>query len=113
MIEKYGFGSMVVGGQTYKSDLKIIGDSVIPNWWRKEGHKLREEDIQDILNYEPEVLVVGTGFFGLMKIDDALRKLLEEKSIKLIAERTGKAMNAFNEAYKEAKRVAGAFHLTC
>jgi hypothetical protein len=113
MIEKYSFGSIVVNGQTYKADLKIIGGNVVTNWWRKEGHRLRIEDINDILEYKPEVLIVGTGFFGMMKIDEALKKFLEENGIKVIAERTGKAVNAFNDAYREIKKVAGAFHLTC
>jgi len=113
MIEKYSFGSIVVKGQTYKSDLKIIGGDVVSNWWRKEGHLLRIEDINDILKYKPEVLIVGTGFFGMMKIDEALKRFLEEKGIKLIAERTSKAVKTFNEVYGEFTKVAGAFHLTC
>jgi len=113
MIEKYSFGSMVIKGQTYKADLKIIGGDVVANWRREEGHRLIIEDINDIWEYKPEVLIVGTGFFGMMKIDEALKKFLEENGIKLIAWRTGKAVNVFNEVYGKVKKIAGAFHLTC
>ncbi|MCX7823269.1 MAG: Mth938-like domain-containing protein [Syntrophobacterales bacterium] len=113
MIDKYSFGSMVIKGMAYKSDLKILGDRVLPNWWRKEGHRLHEEDIQDVLDYQPEELIIGTGFLGMMKVDEGLKQLIENRGIKIIVERTGKAVSTFNEAFNKGRRVAGAFHLTC
>lgn len=113
MIEKYGFGSMVVKGVIYKSDLRIMGDRVVPDWWRREGHRLSLEDIRDILEYEPEELIIGTGFFGMMKVGGELKRFLEERGIKVVVERTGKAIVSFNESYNKGRRVAGAFHLTC
>lgn len=113
MIQKYSFGSMTIQGDIYKADLKIIEGKVIPSWWRKEGHRLRLEDIQDVLDSSPEEFVIGTGFFGMMKVGDDLKELVMGKGIKLTVERTGKAVGAFNEAYAKGRRVAGAFHLTC
>ena len=54
MIEKYSFGSIVVDGKQYTSDIKIIDGVVIPNWWRKEGHSLCREDIEDIIEEKPD-----------------------------------------------------------
>lgn len=113
MIDKYGFGSMVVKGVIYKSDLRILGDRVVPDWWRREGHRLSLEDIRDILEYEPEELIIGTGFFGMMKVSSELKQFLEERGIRVVVERTGKAIVTFNESYNKGRRVAGAFHLTC
>lgn len=113
LIDKYSFGSMVIRGTAYKSDLKLLGDKVLPDWWRKEGHKLSQEDIQDVLEYGPEEFIIGTGFFGMMKVNDELKRFIENKGIKVIVERTGKAVSTFNEAYGKGRRVAGAFHLTC
>ncbi|MGC8720085.1 MAG: Mth938-like domain-containing protein [Thermodesulforhabdaceae bacterium] len=113
MIDKYSFGSITIQGDVYKADLKIIDGKVMPNWWRKEGHRLRVEDIQDILDSAPEELVIGTGFFGMMKVGDDLKELIRGKGIKLVVERTGKAVAVFNEAHRNGRRVAAAFHLTC
>ena len=50
MIESYVTGrSMRVAGKTYTTDLKIIGDTVKDNWWRRQGHRLLSDDIVDIL----------------------------------------------------------------
>ncbi|MGD8628620.1 MAG: MTH938/NDUFAF3 family protein, partial [bacterium] len=67
-IEAYRFGSISIDGTAYESDLKIIEGRVVPGWWRKEGHNLLLVDIEDILEAGPEVLIVGQGDPGLMKV---------------------------------------------
>jgi hypothetical protein len=113
-IEDYVAGRhMVVDGEKYIHDLKIIGHSVKSNWWRREGHRLSGEDIKDILSASPDVLVVGTGYAGAMQIPDGLRRHLEKKYIRMISEPTAKAVQTFNRMRAEGKNVSGAFHLTC
>lgn len=112
MIEFYDFGRMKINGVTYTTDLIIFREEVKPNWWRIEGHKLQIEDLRDILKEKPEILVVGTGYYGLMKIPPETEKQLQAEGIKLIAEKTGEAYKIYNKLSK-SKRVAGAFHLTC
>lgn len=112
MIESYEFGRMVVDGQPYTSDIIILPQRIISSWWRKEGHKLSPEDLEKALEEKFEILVVGTGFFGLMKIDAAVRETARLQGWTLIAENTKKAVRAYNEMAVR-KRTAGAFHLTC
>ncbi len=113
MINDYRFGSMEINGTTYQADLKIVRGRVVPQWWRKEGHKVYVEDIQDILEAQPEVLVVGRGKPGLMKPSNDVRTACRERNIELIEEPTDDAVRTFNELIKAGKKVAGAFHLTC
>ncbi len=94
-------------------DLKVIGEKIVENWWRKEGHRIDPEDVTDILNASPEVLVVGTGYAGFMEVPNALRLVLKRKNIQLIAEKTPEAVRTFNQLHSRSKRVAAAFHLTC
>ena len=112
MIESYEFGRMVVDGQPYTSDIIILPQRIISSWWRKEGHKLSLEDLEEFLGEELEVLVVGTGFFGLMKIDAAVRETARLQGWMLIVENTKKAVRDYNEMAAKI-RTAGAFHLTC
>ncbi len=112
-IEAYRFGKMVVEGREYTRDLKIFPERIVDNWWRKEGHKLFLQDIEDIISYSPEVLVVGTGAYGFMKVQEEVREKLRELGIGLVEERTYKAVEVFNEMMQEGKKVCGAFHLTC
>jgi hypothetical protein len=114
MIESYVSGSsMRVAGKTYTTDLKIIGDKVKGNWWRRDGHRLVSDDIVDILDSEPALLVVGTGYAGNLDISANLRRDLAERGIRLIFERTAEAVELFNRHRAQGKNVAGAFHLTC
>ena len=114
MIESYVSGSsMRVAGKTYTTDLKIIGDKVKGNWWRRDGHRLVSDDIVDILDSGPALLVVGTGYAGNLDISANLRRDLAERGIRLIFERTAEAVELFNRHRAQGKNVAGAFHLTC
>ena len=94
-------------------DLKIIGDDVVENWWRGEGHCVEAADIADILAASPEILVVGTGYAGFMEVSRSFDSALKDRNIKLIAQKTPQAVKTFNELHSRGKRVAAAFHLTC
>lgn len=113
MIGSYRFGRVVVDGAEYTGDLIVFPDRVESGWWRVEGHRLRVEDLKDVLVFEPEVLVVGTGAFGLMKVTDEVEKALAERGIQLVARKTADACNVYNELVREGKRVVAALHLTC
>lgn len=111
-IQDYRFGQMVVDGERHARDLILLPDRVVANWWRKEGHRLDAEDLQAVLGAAPEVLVVGTGAYGLMQIPGETRRTLEAADIELRAARTGKAWRMYNDL-RERQRTAGAFHLAC
>ncbi len=113
MIDHYATGKMTIEGKTHHNDLKIINGKVKGNWWRKEGHRLRLEDIEDILSAKPSILVIGMGYAGHMKIPSSLKRELEQKNIRLYAENTNDAVKMFNHLFSQNKAVAGAFHLTC
>lgn len=112
MIEGYRFGMMVVDGKKYTADLILLPDRVISSWWRKEGHSLCLDDLQDVLQEDIEVLVLGTGFFGLMKVLPEVHRTLESRGIFVSVAKTSEAIRTFNEISSQ-KKTAGAFHLTC
>lgn len=115
LIESYKFGMIVINGKRYTSDVIIFPDRVLDGWWRKEGHRLYVEDLREVLNSEPrpEVLVVGTGYSGLMKVSNEVEEELRSRRIEIIAQPTKQACQTFNELLKSNRRVVSAFHLTC
>ena len=113
MIMDFSFGRIVVNGQTCNSDIKMVQGTLVPDWWRKSGHTVEIEDVQDALDTDPEILVIGKGQPGYMRISDSLREHLAEKNVKLIEELTPKAIETFNLLFKEGRRVAGGFHVGC
>lgn len=115
MIESYKFGSIVLDGKEYTSDVIVLPTKVIDNWWRKEGHMLYMEDLKEIIEQKskPEVLVVGTGYYGIMKISPEVENTLKSQKIELVAQPTKEACQTFNKLLKSNRRIVGAFHLTC
>jgi len=112
MIQSYAFGSMVIDGQEYSADLIVFPHKLNSTWWRKEGHRLALVDLEDVLKEDIEVLVIGTGFFGLMKVEQDVLDAARAKSLVLHIEKTEKAVRIFNRLISQ-KKTAGAFHLTC
>jgi len=112
-IDSYSFGVMKVDGTDYRGDLIIFPDRVKSRWWRKEGHSLAIEDLDDVLEFKPEILVIGKGTSGLMDVPASTQKALQQAGIEVIAENTGQAWSIFNEQIEKGKKVIGAFHLTC
>lgn len=112
MIEKYSFGIIVIDGKSYNADIKIIDDRVIPDWWRNEGHSICKEDIEDIIALKPDVFILGTGSYGVLRVSEKFRELMKSLNIKLIFDTTDKACALYNKLSKEKKCCFGA-HLTC
>ncbi|MFC2021892.1 Mth938-like domain-containing protein [Chloroflexota bacterium] len=112
MIDSYRFGEIVINGKKYSSDVVIFPDRVRDSWWRKTGHELRVEDIAEVITENPEVLVVGSGASGLMKVLPEVEQVAQARGIKLIAETTDKACNTYNHL-SQSQRVVATLHLTC
>ncbi len=112
IIDSYHFGTIVVNGQSYTSDVIIFRDKVNDNWWRKTGHELRLDDLTEVMAEKPEVLVVGTGASGLVKVLPEVQPTLEAQGIRLIARPTSEACTIYNQLC-HSQRVIAALHLTC
>ncbi len=114
-INDYRFGRITIDGKDYTGDIKIIRGKIIPQWWRKQGHLLQIDDIRDILNAAPQVLVVGTGAAGVMRIDPEVKKKLEKNGVSLRAAKSPEAVEIFNRLLEEIgpEKVSLAIHLTC
>ena len=113
LIEEYSFGRIKIGGRVYTRDVIIFPDKVYPNWWRKEGHSLCVEDLEIVLKRKPRVLVIGTGYYGVMRIPSDVVNYLERQGINVIVKDTRRAVEVYNELVGKGEDVAAALHLTC
>ena len=112
-IDTFTFGSIVIDGNKYTSDLIIHPDGpVVTSWRRKRGHWLSSDDINGLIASQPEVIIAGTGVYGLVKPEKDLQQMLQKKRIEFFAARNKKAMEHFNELSLK-KRIGACFHLTC
>ena len=110
-LEDYEFGHLKVDGEEQTRDVIVLPQKVITNWWRRDGHSLVLEDLEDVLDELPGRLVVGTGHDGRMRPDPAVIDQLRERGVEVEVLRTGDAVRRYGELNPAA--TAAALHLTC
>jgi hypothetical protein len=111
-IQSYQFGEIKVNNKTYHQDIIIFPERVKSSWWRKEGHNLAMVDIQDVLEAKPDVLIIGQGYYGIMKVSDAVCNEIKNRGIELYVKKTNQAVEMYNHL-QDKRAVIAALHLTC
>ncbi|MFC2076186.1 Mth938-like domain-containing protein [candidate division KSB1 bacterium] len=112
MIDSYSFGEITVDGHRYLSDLIIYPDRVDDAWWRIEGHRLQVDDLRDVPGETADLIVIGTGAYGMVEVEPEVLKLLEERGVPVQIDKTEKACLTYNCSCL-GKRVIALLHLTC
>ena len=112
-IESYQFGKMVIDGIRHTHDVIIRKNKVLADWWRKRSHLVTLADIPCLQKEKADVLIIGTGKFGLMKIHKDVSDYCTENGIELIQKDTSRAADIFNDMQDSGKHIIGLFHLTC
>ncbi len=110
-LEDYSFGRIVVDGQEHTRDLIVLPDRVVADWWRRDGHSLAIEDLEEVEDELPERLILGCGAHGQLRPDPAVIEALERRGIEVEALHTGEAVRRYGES--DERRTAAALHLTC
>jgi len=85
----------------------------IPRGGGKRGNYLQRDDIEEILNTNPDVMIFGTGKYGTMKVSNDVKKELEYRGVEFICVNTDEAYNRHNEISGSSKKVVTAIHLNC
>ena len=111
-IDRYQFGEIVVDGKRYARDVIVYPDHVEDHWRREQGHSLTPEDIGQVLQSPPDVLVIGQGTSSRMDVPFETRRKLREAGIRVVAEPTPQACETYNQLRRK-QRVVAALHLTC
>jgi len=112
------FGSVTVNGQEYK-DILVVGEKIIPrdlDMLHQEygtGHVVAPEELDRLLSGEPDVVVIGTGQYGLLKVGESIREMAGEVGVDLIFASTPKAISRYNQLVEEGKKVNALIHVTC
>lgn len=110
-INSYEFGKIEVNNKKYTNDVIIFPDKIKSDWWRDEGHVFSIKCLKEALDYKPNILILGIGHDGMVKVEDEIKEYCNKQNIKLIIENTSKAVEIFNKYTN--KKVVAALHLTC
>jgi hypothetical protein len=112
VISDYSFGRIVINDTTYSKDVIIFPDRVLSPWWRGEGHLLQVDDLVEIVKSGIAELVIGTGYYGTMKVPSEVIEFLNNKGITTSIEKTSEAVEVYNRIASKRAAIA-ALHLTC
>ena len=110
-IEGYGFGRVMIDGREETRDVIVLPGGVLRGWWRKEGHGLVLEDLDEVLDELPERLLVGTGAYGQMRPDPGTLETLRARGVEVELLPTAEAVQRY--AVLDPQKTAAALHLTC
>jgi len=110
-LEDYRFGRLVVNGQERTRDLIVLPGRVIPGWWRRDGHALHMEDLEDVLEELPERLIIGCGAYGRLRPDPSVLEALSRRGTEVEVRDTADAVHRYGEL--DERTTAAALHLTC
>ena len=117
-IISYDFGRIVIDFVEYLSDIVILPNGKVEKWWREESHNVSLNDIKEILSKISEknidVMIIGTGYSGMMNVSKEVIKKHKLIGIKkLIIESTKNAVEIYNDLLRKEERIIAALHLTC
>ena len=109
-IQGYDSSSVVVNGQHYNRSIVVLPDQLITEWRPDRFSDLQEGDLQQLLELNPEVLLLGTGPRQEFPPPSLLTPFLE-KQIGIEAMDTASACRTYNILAAEGRRVAAALLL--
>jgi hypothetical protein len=113
LINSTEFGSITIDGRTYYNDVIVFWDGEIKEARTFIRHLFGNNEFQELMRKGPEVIVVGTGDSGFLKVSDEVRKLCKQKNVELVEMISKRAIEKFNENLKRGKKVIGFIHTTC
>ena len=111
-IDDYRFGRVVIDGNEYRQDLILFPSGVQERWDRGESHLLSMSDLATVLENPPQVLIIGTGYWGSMKVPDEVLRELESRAVEPMILKSKQACEAYNQQTEQV-HVVLAIHLTC
>ena len=116
-IDRTKFGSITVDGETYEHDIVIRLSGRVKKRKKKlskqqygTSHTVSLAEAKHIYDDGAELVIVGTGQHGILKLSDEAKGFFKDHGCKVRAVPTPDAAKAWNEA--EGK-VIGMFHVTC
>jgi hypothetical protein len=120
MFHENTFGMIKFNGKSYSHDIVIHTDDRVEkrdkNLSREKygtSHVLSTAEIENLLDENPEVFVVGRGQSGMLKVGEDVVELLSAKNVNLLDFPTPDAIKEFNKLKDKGKKVAAIIHITC
>lgn len=117
-IDSVEWGKIVVDGKEYGQVL-IVGNKVLERDREmlkrmfNTTHKIGDWEERLLLSGSPKHVVIGTGFRGVLEVEERLGKMIKDKRIDLHIGLTPAAIKEYNRLAKTEKSINALIHTTC
>lgn len=119
-IEAFEWGRFLINGEVHSEDGEGVGkdiciiDGEVSPWEARHGHRLNPDMVDCVLGSGIEILVIGNGVYGRIKVKNKTVKKVKADGVnQVLVEKTPDACKIFNQIFREGKRVALLAHGTC
>jgi hypothetical protein len=116
-ISSFNFGFIVVDGKQYIHDVVILPDGTVKEREASKGrlgsHTISWREVVNIINGQPEVIIIGTGTSAMAKLTEDVGINIRRANLNLVVLPSYQAVERFNQLTGEGKRVAALIHITC
>jgi len=117
-IDSTKFGEIVIDGKKY-GQILIIGGAVFERDEKKlrklfgTTHQIGNWEIEALLQESPEIVIIGTGQEGVLKVENDFFEQMKKAEVEVITALTPKAIDIYNKKAEEGKRINSLIHTTC
>jgi hypothetical protein len=115
---KIKWGKIAISNKEYH-DALIYGETVEEREYERlkelfgTAHKIGDWEIKKLFSNDPDTIIIGTGWAGVVKVPPAIEKEAEHRGIELKPLKSPKAVKEFNRLVAEGKKVNALIHATC
>jgi hypothetical protein len=116
-IENTSFGSITISGIMYDHDIVINIQGEVKKRKKKlskavygTSHRVSNEEAKHIFCEGAEMVIIGTGQYGALKLSDEANIFFKKKNCKVKLFSTPEAIKIWNES---TGKVIAMFHITC
>ncbi|MEM0014637.1 MAG: Mth938-like domain-containing protein [Zestosphaera sp.] len=113
LLDHYEFGLIIINGVEYDHDVVVTPEAVFSDWWRVEGHRLQLADVRDYLNIRVDLVIIGTGYDGMMRVDEEVIEEFRKLGREVYVAKSRQAVRKYNEEVSKGRKVLLFIHLTC
>lgn len=109
-IDSTDFGRIVIDGKKC-NDVLIVNNEILERDWGSGSHRISNAEAEKLLIGDPDIIIIGTGQGGVLKVDNNVVEKIR-KNAELLILKTPEAVKNFNELSKD-KKVNALIHTTC
>ena len=116
-IDKFGFGSAVIGGTKHIRDLILLPNEAVKyrtgGFWVVGSHCIDKKEVEQLFASGAQAVIVGVGVFSRAHLSADAAAYAKGQSAEQFILPSREAVRKWNQLADEGKKAAALIHITC